>query len=367
MSDFGTSHAGPVATRHRTWGRKRRLRLFAGLLVVLVGLGVGAGVLAYWKLDRNLTSERVDDQLDERPAPAPAVPNLTGGEGGVQRPLSLLLIGSDTRAGANVAYGGRIAGERSDVTILLHLSADRKRAVAVHIPRDSLVQIPSCRRRDGTSTPPEVDLFNSAYARGGSACVIRTIERLTGIRIDHHIVIDFTGFKRMVDALGTVPIWMPHDVNVPGLHLRAGVHQADGETALAYVRGRHGFARGGDLGRIERQQAFLAAMVQKVTSRGILTNPPRLYQFLEAATESVTTDPELASLNELRKLAQSVQNIGLDRVHFLTVPSKPHPTERYRVQWTAQAEELWQVIRTGSALPPTMKTKARSAAEDIRS
>lgn len=366
MSDSGTSHAGSVAARHRTWSRKRWLRLFAGLLVVLVGLGAGAGVLAYWKLDSNLTSERVEDQLDERPAPAPAVPNPTSGEGGVQRPLNLLLIGSDTRAGANVAYGGRIAGERSDVTILLHLSADRKRAVAVHIPRDSLVPIPSCRRRDGTRTEPALDLFNAAFARGGSACVIRTIERLTDIRIDHHIVVDFTGFKRMVDAVGTVPIYMPHDVNVPGLHLRAGVHQADGEKALAYVRNR-GFGRGGDLGRIERQQAFLAAMMQKVTSRGILTNPPRLYQFLEAATESVTTDPELASLNELRKLAQSVQKIGLDRVHFLTVPSKRHPTERYRLQWTAQADELWQVIRTDSALPPKMKTKARSAAEDIYS
>ena len=330
----------------------------AGVLGVLALLAAATGVLAYRELDRNITSERVDDQLDERPVPPPPV----GGEHGPQRPLNLLLIGSDTRAGANGASGDSTEGARSDVTILLHLSADRERAVAVSIPRDSLVQIPSCRRRDGSSTAPATDLFNSAYARGGSACAIRTVERLTDIRIDHHVVVDFEGFKRMVDALGTVPICVPRDVDDAnsGLRLDAGVHEADGKTALAYVRNRT-LDGSGDLGRVERQQAFLAAMLQKATSTGVLTNPGRLYRFLEAATTSVTTDPQLAGLNELRKLAQSVQGIGLDNVRFLTVPNRRHPLDPNRVQWTGQADALWQAIRTDSPLPPKAKTSASSA------
>ncbi len=234
--------------------------------------------------------------------------------------------------------------------------------MAVSIPRDSLVPIPGCRRRDGSRTEPALDLFNSAYAHGGSACVIRTLERLTDIRVDHHVVVDFAGFKRMVDALGTVPVCVPRDVHDPksGLELRAGHHDADGETALAYVRNRT-LDGTGDLGRIRRQQAFLAAVVQKATSGGVLTNPARLYRFLDAATQSVTTDPELANLNELRKLAQEVRGVGPNHVRFLTVPNRPHPADPNRVQWSAQADELWQALRTDSPLPGKTETTSSSA------
>ena len=367
MSDLTASVAAPAPapepTRRGRW--RRWLVRLAGVLVVLVGLAAGAGSLAYRALDSNITSERVDDQLDERPAPAPAGVDPTGGSG-PRRPLNLLLIGSDTRAGADAGYGAGITGARGDVTILLHLSADRQRAVAVSIPRDSLVLIPSCRRRDGTRTEPALDLINAAYARGGSACAIRTVERLTGVRIDHHVVVDFAGFKHMVDALGTVPICVPRDVEDPnsGLRLRAGVHQADGKTALAYVRNRT-LDGTGDLGRIKRQQAFLAAMLQEATTGGVRTNPGRLYRFLDAATRSVTTDPKLASLNELRKLAQSVQGIASGNVHFLTVPNRPHPADPNRVQWTAQADELWKALRTDSPLPPKTKTTSSSASPRI--
>ncbi|MDP9397694.1 MAG: LCP family protein, partial [Actinomycetota bacterium] len=145
-----------------------------------------------------------------------------------------------------------------------------------------------------------------------------------------------------------------------GLELRAGHHDADGETALAYVRNRT-LDGTGDLGRIKRQQAFLAALVQKATSAEVLTNPARLYRFLDAATQSVTTDPELASLNKLRKLAQEVRGVDPDHVRFLTVPNRPHPADPNRVQWTAQADNLWQALRTDSPLPRKAKTTSAKA------
>ncbi|MDP9396757.1 MAG: LCP family protein [Actinomycetota bacterium] len=343
----------PRGQRRRRWWV--RLVAFLGILGLLAGVG---SVVAYRQLNSNITSESVADQLDERPPYTPEVSD----DQGPRRPLNVLLIGSDTRAGANSGYGDQIAGARGDVTILLHLSADRQRATAVSIPRDTLVQVPACRRPDGTSAPGGVDLFNSAYARGGSACVIRTVERLTDVRIDHHVVIDFAGFKHMVDALGTVPIYVPRDVDDPksGLRLEAGAHEADGETALAYVRNRT-LDDSGDLGRVERQQAFLASMLREATSTGVLTNPARLYRFLDAATRSVTTDPELADLNELRKLAQSLQGIDLDDVRFLTAPNRPHPADPNRVQLTPQADELWQALRTDSALPRKAKTSSTAS------
>ncbi len=127
VSDSAASPAAPAPPPEPTRRDRRRRWLvpLAGLLVVLVGLAAGAGILAYRELNSNLTGERVDDQLDERPAPAPAMPDpAAGGGNGAQRPLNLLLIGSDTRAGANAEYGAGIAGARGDVTILLHLSAD---------------------------------------------------------------------------------------------------------------------------------------------------------------------------------------------------------------------------------------------------
>jgi LCP family protein required for cell wall assembly len=317
--------------------------LLVGLAVLIVAVA-GVGGAAYLKLDSNIRDEQVVDRLGDRPGAAPVAQR--------SRPLNVLLIGSDSRAGVNAEYGSLIEGARADVTILLHLSADRRRAVAVSIPRDSVVDIPSCRRRDGVATGPARDLFNAAYNRAGSACTIRTVEALTGIYVDHHVVVDFDGFKHMVDALGTIRICVPRNVDdeKSGLRLRAGQHDVNGETALAYVRNRT-LDTTGDIGRVQRQQAFLAAMIQKATSTGTLTNPTRLYRFLDAATKSVTTDPGLANLNALRKLATSVQGIGLDQITFLTVPFEPYPADPNRLQWSEAADELWRLLRADLPLP----------------
>ena len=175
----------------------------------------------------------------------------------------------------------------------MHLAADRESAAAVSIPRDTMVPIPECTRDDGTVVPAqEVQMFNEAFSAGGPACTIKTVEALTKVRIDNYIVVDFTGFKDMVDALGGVKVCLPYAVNDPQSHLdlEAGTQTVRGQQALAYVRTRHGLGDGSDLSRIDRQQAFVGSMVSKVKDKGLLLRPDRLYNFLAAATKSLTTD-----------------------------------------------------------------------------
>jgi hypothetical protein len=135
------------------------------------------------------------------------------------------------------------------------------------------------------------------------------------------------------------------------LDLEAGRQTVQGQQALAYVRTRYALGNGGDLSRIERQQAFLGSMVKKVRSTGLLLRPDRLYNFLAAATKSITTDQELGSLNELRKLAQSVKGMDTENVHFVTVPNEPYPSDVNRVQWKDSADALWRSLRFDQPLP----------------
>src|SRR3954452_18743916 len=242
------------------------------------------------------------------------------------KPLNILLLGSDTREGKGNHIGGETPG-LSDTAILLHISADRKLAYGVSLPRDAMVQRPDCERKDGNGTDAGgLSMFKAAYAVDGPACTINTVEQLTHIRVNHFVVIDFNGFRDMVDALGGVEVCVPKEVNdtTGHIYLPAGTYNVKGQRALDYVRVRHdiGTAENGDIGRMKRQQTFLASMANKVVSAGTLANPVRLVRFLDAATESLTTDTGLSSLNKLGSLAKSLKGIGLDHIQFLTVPFK---------------------------------------------
>jgi LCP family protein required for cell wall assembly len=238
----------------------------------------------------------------------------------------------------------------------------------VSIPRDSVVDIPECQLEDGTTIPArDAQMFNSAFSEGGAACTIRTVEALTDIRIDHHVVIDFTGFKDMVNALGGVQVCVPYDVNDPQSHLNleAGRQNVKGQQALAYVRTRHGLGDGSDLSRIDRQQAFLGSLISKVRSKGLLLRPDRLYNFLAAATQSITTDPDLGSLNALRKLAQDVKGLDTKDVTFVTVPNEPYVLDPNRVQWKDSADSLWRALRFDQPLPGKKPTPSPTSSPSI--
>ncbi len=222
------------------------------------------------------------------------------------------------------------------------------------IPRDLMVPRPECRSRDGESTVPaaEIAQWNDAYALGGEACTIAQFEMMSDLRVHHFVVVDFNGFKSMVDALGGVPVCVPKEVDDPigDIYLPAGSYEVTGNQALNYVRVRHEISDNGDIGRMRRQQAFLASMVNKAVSAGTLLNPPRLLRFLNAGTKSLTTDPDLSDLSDLFGLAQEVRGIGLSRVQFFTVPFGSYEPDPNRLALAEEADQLWRELRRDERL-----------------
>ncbi|PWI07593.1 LytR family transcriptional regulator [Streptomyces sp. NWU339] len=345
------SKTGLARRRRRRWVRGTGLGL-----ATLLTLAAGTGWAVYVKLDGNITpDEAAAAELarfeKERPTAL------------VEEAQNILLIGSDSRSGDDNRRYGRDSGtERSDTAILLHLSAGRRSATAVSLPRDLMVAVPGCLRGDGTRAEPVFAMFNQAFQRGGSACAIRTVEKLTGIRVDHHIVVDFHGFKEMVEAVDGVEVCLrePIDDKAAKLRLPAGRVTLNGEQALGYVRARKSLGDGSDTHRMERQQRFLGALANKVRGNDVLLNPVKLYPLLDAATSALTTDPELASLRGLYELVRGLREIPTEHVQFLTVPREPYAADANRDQLAQpEAEALFARLRRDASV-----TVAQEAAQD---
>ncbi|ARF80111.1 LytR family transcriptional regulator [Kitasatospora aureofaciens] len=331
--------SGPKRPRRR----RRWLMITAGAVAFLL---VAAGVtlwIAYRKLDGNITTDSATDRLlAELEAERPGRSSAAAGA------RNILLIGSDDRSGANSSYGGQPGTQRSDTTILLHLAADRKHATAVSIPRDVMVTVPSCEKPDGSRSKPGTMQFNWAFELGGPACSIRTVEQLSGIRVDHYVILDFSGFKAMVDAIGGVEVCVPqpiHDKDAK-LDLAAGRQVLHGEQALGYVRVRESLGDGSDTQRMGRQQQFLASLIRKVQSQGVLLNPTRLWPVLDAATSSVKADAGLSSLGALYDLTQDLRDIPSPNVVFLTAPRRPYHYDSDRDEFVQpQTTQLFTALR----------------------
>jgi LCP family protein required for cell wall assembly len=312
------------------------------------------GVMAFAKLNGNIKQLDVSSLLGARPKNSATADRLTN-----LMPVNILVMGSDTRDLGTNEFGKaeNFAGARSDTTLILHLSADRKSATVVSIPRDSMTRAPrDCKDPSSKVAEGPVRMWNANFALGGPACLIRTLEGNTNIPIDHFMVVNFLGFRSMVDALGSVEVCLPKAVDDPKskLHLPAGRSKVTGEQALAFVRVRKNIGNdGSDLGRINRQQAFLSSMVQEATSSNLLLRPDKLFRFLDAATKSLTTDPGMGNLNALREVAQSVVGLKSSQVRFVTVPVEQYPPDHNRVQWTSAAKVLWKSIRDDTPLPGT--------------
>ena len=339
----GAPPAGEDAERPEPARRRRRVLRWAAAVVAVVVLAAGGtAVFLYERLQGNIHKEHVEDQLGpDRPAK-------------LNKSMNILLLGSDSRDGANKAYWSPdISGERSDTTILLHISPNRDHAVALSFPRDSMVQVPGCTKKNGQKVAPYFGMLNSAFAYAGATCTRKTIESTTDIHIAHYVKIDFTGFKRVVDALGGVEICVPHAVYDPraDLNLRAGRQVVKGNDALGYVRTRYGLGDGSDLERIQRQQKFMASVVNKATSTSMFADPAKMYRFLDAVTKAIATDDKL-SVSAMRKLATSLRGMSAGTVRFATVPTQVYPRDPNRVQWnTAEAKPLFDAIRRDDALP----------------
>ncbi|MGW1695866.1 LCP family protein [Streptomyces sp. NPDC002399] len=303
-------------------GRGSRLRRTAvsGLsLLVLLVAGIGWGCL---QVNGSIGTFSADGISGDRP------PDSSKGQ-------NVLVIGSDSRAGENSGLGGGTgAVGRSDTAFLLHVYGDHRHAVAVSIPRDSLVDIPACKLPGGGWTAPQhAVMFNGAFSmgetvEGNPACTQNTVEHLTGLRVDHTVVVDFAGFSALTSAVGGVPVCLPHDIHQRDLSperptrgariFAKGPQTVSGQRALDYVRLRHGIGDGSDMGRIKRQQAFVASLIRKVKSQGL--NPGTLLPLADAATEAMTVDPGLGSADRLLSFAMSMKNIDLHNTKFVTVP-----------------------------------------------
>ena len=293
----------------------------------------------------------------------------------VNSALNYLVVGSDNREGLTkeqikkLRVGGVkvAAGQRSDTMLLVHISKNRDAAYIVSLPRDTLVTIPAHISTDGKSQIPARDgKLNSAFAFGGAPLLIETIEGKTQLKIDHYVEVSFAGFVGVVDALGGIQVCSKVAINDPKSHLvmDAGTHTLDGVESLKYVRTRD-FDGRGDIGRMERQQKFVSAIIRKATSSGTLLNPIKLKNFLQATISTVKMD-EGVDKNDLLTLAKQMRNLSSGNVRTLTVPlSNPngrHPVLGSVVVWDeVLAAELFDRIKNDIALVDVVVEKKSSA------
>lgn len=336
------------SVRETTRKRLRRL-VQAGIALTLALILAVAGAYVYF--DANFRTDPLSisgDRPDARPA------------------LDILLIGSDTREGESAEFQGTgedaVSGSRSDTTVLVHLPEGSEKALLISFPRDLWVDLPACDRKGKSPSQPFAGRFNRAFTIGGASCTAKVVEQLTDVRVDDYVQVDFASFRRIVDALGGVPFctpvalkdpFVPRRGDIPGhgtgLDLPAGTTTLDGDAALALVRARYGIGDGGDLGRIQRQQQFLGAVVRRATSTKLLLNPPRLLRFLDAATGSVTTGG--MKLRGLRGLADRLKGLQPGKVAFITVPTVVRSDRATLDLAQPAATDLFAALREDAPVP----------------
>ena len=347
----------PVTEReHRGSTLARRVTAVFSVITVLVTAVCAGGWIAANHLAGNITTIDVSGQLGTD-RPTEVAPSVKAN----YAPMNILIMGTDTRTGQGPGFGSAAdtssGSGHSDTVILLHISGDRTRALGVSLPRDSWVTRPQCgANANGTYTGK----FNTAFAVGGPACTIKAVEYLTHVRIDHFLVVNFQGFESVVNALGGVPICLAHAVYDKKSHFSetAGTHLLNGKDALAFARLRHNIGDGSDISREDRQQVFMSAVVRTATSKGVLTNPVKLYEVMDAITKSLTVDPGLGTLDDLKNFAESLQGVTPSMVKFMTVPWVPKG-DNENVLWDdSRANKIWQAFRTDTPYPP--KTTAPS-------
>ena len=350
----------PPAPRHP--GRKKKILAWtAGGVAVVLLVALGGAYAVYRHLNGNIHQLDISGELGSQPVDThPQAENI-------------MIIGSDTRNGQGRGFGQNLNTDQSDTLMIMHIAADRKWVNVMSIPRDSWVNIPACKMGNGQTSSPTTFKINEAFALGnldgnhtdlGVACTIKTLEQDTGIHIDHFVSINFFGFRDMVNALGGVEECNTTAINDPksGLHLKPGHHLLHGLGALAYVRARYTLGNGSDLERIGRQQAFMSSLVERVKSK--LLNPVAIYNFLNAATKSITIDSQLGGIHGLYDLAMSVKNLPASQVTFFTLPTYPRqlvvPTDTANVLWTQPEDSLiFQDFRNDVQVSGASLTQAR--------
>ncbi|AJT66695.1 LCP family protein [Streptomyces chattanoogensis] len=355
--DGGSGTGGGRRRRQAGKGGKGRkvLRWTAlGLGFVLVA-GAGAGYWYYEHLNANL-----------RTAPRSA------GEGGLkkpepnafgQTPMNILLLGSDGRnSKENIRLGGaRQDADRkplADVQMLLHVSADRSNMSVISIPRDTRVTIPKCTDPKTHEVYPQTTAaINQSLQHGGPGCTLATWQELTGIYVDHFMMVDFSGVVDMADAIGGVPVCVDNNVyshdsrgHGSGLKLTKGTHPVKGVQALQWLRTRYGFEDNTDIGRAKAQHMYMNSMVRQLKKGAKLTNPGELTDLAEAATKALTVDDGLDTVKKLYDLGGDLNRVPTKRITMVTMPWVYGPGEAYVLPKPGDAEQTFAMMRNDTAL-----------------
>ena len=328
-------------------------------VTVLAAAGLGHAVLT--GLDSDL--DRIDPFKDMKNRPA-------HGDG-----LNVLLVGTDgrDRITPEEREKYRLGGAPchcTDTIMIVHLSEDRQRASVVSLPRDSYAETPAhIDRTTGTRHQPHPVKLNAAYAEGGPQLTVRTVEKMTRVKIDHYLEVDFTSFMKTVDVLGGVRICTvrPLKDSHTGLDLPTGVHDLNGGQALQYVRSRH-IDGAADLGRMQRQQRFLAALIARATSSGVLLNPIKFSDVTQSVLGSVRADKGFGT-NELIDLGRAMRSFSPSSSEFTTVPIEKmgYPVEGIgsTVKWDEKkANRLFRTLRDDKPLAPH-RVRSRTLRVDV--
>jgi len=333
--------------------------------VVSVALVAGVAFAAFWfiRLQTNITKAPLS-AAETRNADDALANDKTDR-------LQILILGSDTRDGKNAEYGSTEDSSgygHSDVMMLLDISADNKRVNVLSFPRDLLVDVPPCTDRTNNQTFPARSgvMINEAMAEAGIGCAVDTVNKLTGLEIDHFMMADFNAVKELSKAVGGVNVCVSDPVFDPDSRLRLpkGDSLVEGEQALAFLRTRHAFGDGGDLGRIKGQQAFLSSLTRKLKSEGTLGNPQRLLQIADVVTQNLTVDEGLASVPSLLTIGGRLKDIDVSKVAFVAVPTQAAAVDPNRLELVEpQASQLFAALRADLDLTTPGATSAPTPSE----
>src|SRR5580693_1795873 len=363
--------SGPPQNRKSGFRYGRRGKWLGGIAIVAMVGVVGTSLVAYAKYRSVLGSIHRENvtaaMLGHRPP-------LTAG-------LNILVIGSDSRAGLGSKFGADVLGARSDTSMLLHIAPGPTRADIISFPRDSMVPILSCSN-DGlghtgqTAQAGQLERLNATFSAGGAPCLWKTLEQTTGIRIQHFVEVNFAGFESIVNDAHGVPVCLPFAINnaQSRLHLAAGKHVVSGAQALAFVRLREDIGEGSDTQRIQRQQYFLAAVMQKLKSTNLLSQPSRIFNVVRDVAKSLTTDSGL-DLSTMLRIADSMKSLSSRSVQLVTVPVVPYAGDpAAELSWAQpQSDQMFRAIEADRDLPTSAKANgkdktvaAASAAPTVR-
>lgn len=369
----GTRRGGAAKSRKAKRSTKRKILIWtAGTLGFVLVAGSTGAYLLYRHFNDNINTVDVGTAGSK---------NATSDDA-----VNILVIGTDSRIGLGGKYGDAGSVGHADTTILFHVAKDRSNATAMSIPRDMVTGIPACptKQEDGsTKTIPGTPKatfsprFNESLGQEGRdpGCTMRTVTEITGLPVDHFILVNFEAVKTLSTAVGGVPICLTHaihDTDKLGqgshLNLPAGPHTVQGEQALQFVRTRHSLKNGSDLDRIDLQKQFLASMIRQMKSSDTLTDPRKLFKLANAATKSLTVDTGIGGVDKLTDLAKDLNRVDSEHITFTTLPVIDNPDEG-KIHKTVVVDEtrapaLFTAIKNDVSLTEVKKKEA--AASDAK-